>query len=366
MTRVVVLTNGPGELWDWARPVIRELKSRSAEVSLILLPCQFASGEEYRVAEDLGADKINGPYSLSGTFRAAHREGRKAEVVLQLGGDLLWGRLAARAGRAPLVCYAYGKKKGLSRCGKVFTAFPAMAEAMGGRAEVAGDLVRDSLAMESPLAVEEPAEQAVLFFPGSRAAIREFALPFLREMASILKPMAPEWELRVALSPFAPEGEEEKWRGAGFTTARGTKAFRGVSFAVTQPGTNTLELMYRGVPFCLLVPFASLSKVPLPGLAGMAASLPLAGPRLRSWALKKKGERAGLLAWPNRMAKEELAQELKGDFTPQWAAERLTLWLHDEPRRKALSSALKEVAELSPKGAASRIADEIERMAGNR
>lgn len=368
MTRVLILANGPGELWDWARPMIRELKSRSMEVSLLLLPCQFASGEESRVAKGLGADEIAGPYSLAGTFRAARAEGRRSGAVLQLGGDLLWGRLAAKAGRAPLICYAYGKKKGLSRCDGVFTAFPAMAEAMAGRAEVAGDLVRDSLEMDLQGEGEagQPGAPAVLFFPGSRAAIREFALPFLRDMASVLKGLLPLWELRLALSPFVPAGEEAKWLEGGFTVARGPGAYDGVAFAVTQPGTNTLELMYRGVPFSVLVPFASLRQVPLPGVAGMAASLPFIGPRLKSLALKKKGERAGLLAWPNRMAGRELAQEIKGDFSPPSAAERLALWLRDEPRRGALSAALKEVAGLSPLGAARRIADEIERMAGHR
>ncbi|HRX26783.1 MAG TPA: cdisaccharide synthetase, partial [Aminivibrio sp.] len=139
MKSVLLLANGPGELWGWVRPVAAELKRRSRKVSLLLLPCQFASGEERRVAESLAPDELRGPSGLAGTLRDALFLGRGAEAVLQLGGDLAWGRIAARAGRAPLLCYAYGRKNGLPRCDRVFTAFPAMAEAMGDRVYVAGD-----------------------------------------------------------------------------------------------------------------------------------------------------------------------------------------------------------------------------------
>ncbi len=363
MNPVLILTNGPGELWDWARPVIKELKRRGRKVSLLLLPCQFASGEERRVAENLSLDELQGPSSLVKTLKNVLAMGKGAGAVLQLGGDLAWGRMAARAGRSPLLCYAYGKKKGMARCDRLFTAFPSMAEAMGAGAEVVGDLVRDSLG-GAPGEMASGDKKTALFFPGSRAAIREFAMPFLKEMVPLLGAEAPDWEFKIALSPFSPEDEGEKWREAGFASLPRDVALDGVSFAVTQPGTNTLELMHRGIPFSVLVPFASVRNIPLSGLAGIVASLPGAGPAFKEFCLRRRGARPGLLAWPNRIAGRMVAPELVGDFTPREAADALLVWLRDGPRRQALGADLRQIAALAPEGGASRIADEIERMAG--
>ena len=78
MKSVLLLANGPGELWGWVRPVAAELKRRSRKVSLLLLPCQFASGEERRVAESLAPDELRGPSGLAGTLRDALFLGRGA------------------------------------------------------------------------------------------------------------------------------------------------------------------------------------------------------------------------------------------------------------------------------------------------
>ncbi len=43
--KIVLLTNGPGELWGWVRPFAAELLRRCWDVSLRILPCQFASGK---------------------------------------------------------------------------------------------------------------------------------------------------------------------------------------------------------------------------------------------------------------------------------------------------------------------------------
>jgi lipid-A-disaccharide synthase len=120
--------------------------------------------------------------------------------------------------------------------------------------------------------------------------------------------------------------------------------------------------MHRGIPFCVLVPFASLRKVPLPGIPGMLASLPGIGPCLRETVLRRRGRKMGLLAWPNRLAGRMLAEEFLGDFSPETAAEAVVPWLKDRSRRDALRAALLEVAGSAPSGAAVAIADEIERM----
>ena len=130
---------------------------------------------------------------------------------------------------------------------------------------------------------------------------------------------------------------------------------------MTQPGTNTLELMHLGIPFLVLVPFSSLRNVPVSGMAGLIAGIPLAGPVFREWVLKRKRARAGFLAWPNRIAGRAVVDEMVGDFSPGDAAERVSLWIDDSGRRECVRSSLAELSASAPRGAAKRIADEMEK-----
>ena len=63
MRKLTLLTNGPGELWGWVRPLLRELGKRGISATIALLPCQFACGEEERIAEALGARRVLPPPS---------------------------------------------------------------------------------------------------------------------------------------------------------------------------------------------------------------------------------------------------------------------------------------------------------------
>ena len=184
--RVSILTNGPGELWDWARPMATELRLRGHSVSLWLLPCPFASGREREAASLLGVDKLEGPSGVARTWRGLGAE--RTDCVLQLGGDLMFGTHLAHAAKAPLVVYTYGAKKGLGRAQAVFTACPAMASGISGKpgARSIGDLVRDALEMDahSPSAASwdwpnEPDSPRLLLLPGSRPAIRRAARDWL-------------------------------------------------------------------------------------------------------------------------------------------------------------------------------------------
>ena len=103
--KIALLTNGPGELWGWVRPFAAELLRRRWDVSLRILPCQFASGEERRIALSLGIPDVTGPESPLRTALSLRKFGKGAnepppEAVVQLGGDLILdtGHEAAASG----------------------------------------------------------------------------------------------------------------------------------------------------------------------------------------------------------------------------------------------------------------------------
>jgi lipid-A-disaccharide synthase len=364
--KVSLLTNSPGELWGWARPVVAEMRRRGHSVSLWLLPCQFASGRERAAASGLGVDKLEGPDGSAHTWRALAEE--RADRVVQLGGDLIFGRRLAARARAPLFCYAYGFKKGMGHS-RVFTAYPRMAEAIDKklgktRACVIGDLVKDSLALERQpfLWDEEKDSPRLLLFPGSRPAIRGLALNWLGEVVRSLRETAPEIRVRALFSPFVPDGEFIDWVDAGLNPCRaepGT-AMKSADYALTQPGTNTLEMMHSGLPALAAAPADFLRLAPVAGLGGLAAGVPAIGPWLKERAIRRNLERyGGFMTWPNRIAGRRVLDEISGDITPRDVARRVAEAVRDKER---LNRVRGELLSLSgPEGAVLRLCDAVER-----
>ena len=364
--KVALLTNGPGELWGWARPVIAELRKREHSVSLWLLPCQFASGYERAVASGLGADKLEGPCSSAWMWHALAQE--KTDCVLQLGGDLLFGRRIAERAGAPLLCYAYGFKKGM-KYARVFTAYQGMAESIGDNLnapiQIIGDLVKDSLALEIGKETDEITERSkaphVLLFPGSRPAIRNLSLKWFAKITRHVRARILDVQFTTMFSPFVPENELPIWENAGLNPVRnGTGAImRGSDYALTQPGTNTLEMMHCGLPALVAIPFDFLNAAPIGGLAKLISRVPLAGTALKKWKLRQSMERnGGFVSWPNRIAERAVLDEAIGNLTPYDLAERIMDSLKNE---KKLSRVRGELLELSGEaGAAARLCDAVE------
>ncbi|MDR2175816.1 MAG: hypothetical protein LBO82_07740, partial [Synergistaceae bacterium] len=374
--RVSLLTNGPGELWGWARPVAAELRGRGHSVSLWLLPCQFASGYERTAASRLGVDKLEGPESGAWMWGALSRE--KTDCVLQLGGDLLFGRRLAKSAKAPLLCYAYGFQKGMEYA-RVFTACSGMAANLNARIKagagtriperrvrVIGDLVKDSLALErEPFKWSGDDAERLLLFPGSRPAVRGLALPWLEEVVRCLRELLPAVQVGTLFSPFVPESEFPVWRDAGLNPMRGESggAMKCANYALTQPGTNNLEMMHCGLPALIAAPMDFLKVIPAGGLAGLMSGVPLLGPWLKERGIRRNLSRYGdFMSWPNRIAGRALMDELSGDITPRDIARRLAASLRDKEK---LSRVRGELLALSGGGgAASRLCDALEMEAG--
>src|SRR5690625_491656 len=96
--RIVLVSNGPGELLTWVRPVLAELKRQApaTETVISMIPCQFASGAETRIAQEFGADHVTAPAEavraltgspggvLSGSARAVSGLGGNTRLAIGL------------------------------------------------------------------------------------------------------------------------------------------------------------------------------------------------------------------------------------------------------------------------------------------
>lgn len=357
--KAAFLANGPGEVWGWCRPLLLEAHRRKWDVDVHLLPCPYASGRELEALAGLPAD-----ISLHGSAWDALKcfsHKRHYDAVLQLGGDLLFGRWLAWRQRAPLLCYSYGLKKGMKRCCKVLTSRRGLFSCEN--LEVVGDLVLDSIAPAEESLWSAPQGKRVAVFPGSRPNIRRKVLPLLREVRGEIGKREPLVELRVLLSPFAEPWETEQWQRAGFCTWTGETAsgIAGADLALTQPGTNNLELMYCEKPFMVLLPFSFLRELPLSGMVGMIDKIPWFGAALREKIIRAKiPQYIGKTSWPNRLAHRSVVPELIGDYSGDGIAEAVVSLLSDGEARERQKRKFHELASEVTPGAAERICRIIE------
>lgn len=377
---IVMVSNGPGELSTWVRPLARRLHRRqplrplaaAAPVSLrlVLVPCPNATGQEHRVASDWGLFERVLPASrfwLLLLRPARYGPWPRQGVVVFLGGDQFWTvLLSARLGYRHLT-YAEWVARWPGWNDRVALMGPAAAgrlpERWRSRAVVVGDLMADlseAARDDTPL----PAGPWIALLPGSKRAKLQVGVPFLLETADrlaalrpgcrFLLPVAPTTsvtELQGHAGPANPvarhysAGVPER-RGDELVTAAGTRirlleeqpahgALSQCSLALTTVGANTAELGALGVPMIVLVPTQHLHVMQAwDGWLGLLARLPLLrrllGVALTAWRLRHRG----FLAWPNIAAGRLVVPERVGAIEPAAIAAEASDWL-DHPERLA-------------------------------
>ena len=362
--RVTILTNGPGELWGWVRPVASELRNRGHSISLWLLPCPFSSGHEREAASLLGVDKLEGPSSASVTWRELEHE--RTDRIIQMGGDISFGLRMSKFSNAPLTVYSYRHRKELPGV-RQLTAFPQQVNFPSVNA--IGDLVKDSVNMDSSSSwdwYKDDDSPRVLFLPGSRPKIRSAVMKWLCELKGKINEKIPNARIRSLFPQFMPEKEIKQWQDAGLNPVRAGagSAMRHSDYAITQPGTNNFELMHCGLPGIVVAPEKFLKFMPVSGVAGLFANLPLVGKKIRRLGLMHTVKKwNGYISLPNRTFQRDIFTELWGDVDAEMIAERLKCELADKDRLKAVRE---ELLKLSGEGgAASRLCD-ITTGAGDR
>ncbi len=348
---IVLVSNGPGELYTWVRPVLEELRRQAPErrVTVSLVPCQFASGHETRIAETFGADYVTSPKDFLAFLaggRALHKTafGRSAGAVLGLGGSAgmalqLAERLGAPTYRYSFVPYWHKKLTTL------FVDAPRTAQrarllgAPASKLEVVGNLVADAVELAEPVA--ERGDPHILMLCGSRDGFAVHVIPFMLALADALHAHYPNarfiWPVSRLLSEEAISagiagaqkatlgGISGTREGEAVVTASGARLelvpestryahMRAADLALTIPGTNTLELGIAGVPSVVLLPLNKPEVIPLEGPGHWLSLLPLVGTALKRRAVRLAAPHLPV-SLPNNLSGENLMLELKGTLT---------------------------------------------------
>lgn len=201
---VVILTNGPGEVATWVKPVVAKLRRTAQDndvdmrISVVLAPCPHASGGELQLLQSFEEiDRCQGPegfFSLLLLGRTQDNwDWRKQGVCIFLGGDqfftLVLGRrlgyktliYAEDAARWPGLVDGY-----MLRSQEILVGVPQWARS---RCQVVGDLFADAVASASCLSPQAQDKQPVPIaglLPGSKDAKLAIGVPYFMAVANHL------------------------------------------------------------------------------------------------------------------------------------------------------------------------------------
>ncbi len=387
---LVIVGNSPGEIGGWAVPIAAEARRQAAaqqqalDVTLCLPPCQFASGQEKRVAAAANVfDRILDP---ADTFRLSLGlpgwTPPAPTVLLHVGGSFWYSNRLARRWHAR--AFAFVERAHIARIHhpfeRIFIPTSDLAERLiryGVPAEkllVTGDPRHDALpnrALVSHNGNGTPPQVTLLC--GSRNPVFSAFFPFWVRTATALRQRLPGVRLRLVVSPYvAPHVQQSiisrhrrDLDAAGIEVAHGGWShILDSDLVLTIPGANTLELAVMRIPSIVVGPASVAMVAPLEGVLGWITRPPLLGPGLRRLLLVYHKRKRPYLALPNMRAGQRIMPELSGDVTPAEVADESARLLQDEGARRRLVEALAVIPRTV--GGARAIVDAIAPQTGAR
>lgn len=421
---LLILSNGPGEISTWVRPVVQALRAQrpdrqSLRISVVLSPCSNASGREAAMATQIaGVDRVQGaadffPFLLWGKT-AEQWDWRPQGVVVFLGGDQVYPVILGRRLGYRTVIYAEWEARWHRWVDRLACMTAEVVEAAPApyrhKCQVIGDLMADVGAtshtlddLRTTLKLQSD-EVLVGIMPGSKANKLSVGLPFCLATADAIRRQYPQARFVIPVAPLLALESLARFADAhqnpdtqlfeGTTTAElvqspgelpylRTASGLAVTLWQRQPaydlmsqfqlclttvGANTAELGSLGVPMIVLLPTQKLSVMKAwDGIPGLLANLPLVGDALakaiNTVILRQIYKEGRLFAWPNLWAKAEIVPELLGPLSPQTVADQAVGYLTQPHTLATMRENLRAVR--GPAGAASRLADLILALAPN-
>ncbi|MGK7932073.1 MAG: lipid-A-disaccharide synthase [Microcystaceae cyanobacterium] len=387
---LLILSNGPGEITTWVRPVVKALRqiwpndAENLRISVILSPCPNATGKEAVIANSYPEiNRVQGCENFFSTLlwgkTAENWEWSSQGVVLFLGGDQAFSVIIGKRLGYKIVTYAEWD----ARWYRWVDSFGVRNEAVKNKVpkayqhkcEVIGDLMTDVPYLSS----EKPLENPIIgFMPGSKPNKLIQGVPFLLSITDILAKQAPHLDFIVPLAPtLTLQGlanyadpkynviiEKTGWQSGILAqeketfylkTSNNTKiklitdypAYESLcrcSIVLTTVGANTAELGALGIPMIVLLPTQQLDAMKSwDGIGGIVTRVPLLGSaiaKIINGIIIKQGK---LFAWPNIWAKREIVPELVGELTPEFVAQKVLNYLGNPEQLKEISDNLQEV-----------------------
>lgn len=388
---ILILSNGPGEVTTWVRPVVKALREQlghdisQVRISVILSPCPHASGKEtvialsYPEVDRVQAAEHFWQFLLWGKT-AENWEWRNQGVVIFLGGDQIFPVIIGNKLGYKTVVYAEWEARWHNFIDKFAIMKGQVAKNVASKYAdkftIVGDLMLEAAENDIISKIENAQTQINIIgiLPGSKAAKLTQGVPLTLAIAEYIHsklpqtkffiPVAPTLDLPTLASFANPENnlfaKAFNFQGADlidnhFLTSTGLivelkqehpayHLLSQCSICLTTVGANTAELGALAVPMIVLLPTQQLDAMrSWDGLPGILANLPFMGTTfariINWWMLKNKG----LLAWPNIWAQAEIVPELVGKLQPKEVGEMVLDLLANPEKLEAIRHKLRSV-----------------------
>jgi hypothetical protein len=363
---LIIFSNGPGEVKTWVLPLVEEVQKREDLASgfriiMVIQPCPFGSGAEGDVATEFdGVEAVIMPSEylkilFTGIGKKQYRFSREG-LIFSLGGDLMHPVLFRKRIRGTHALYDYTQNPGWGKYyDRIFVRNDYVKNKMVDKGispenlTVTGDLVYSSLKYtrtraqaRKEISVKED-EKVVIFLAGSRDFEVRYMMPvFLKVIDDLtrrikgIKPFflkspyisydfiekAVSGGDRIKLVETASGRliRSEDSNGSYIEYGEGKKVCilekgldywgRGVDFAVTIPGTNTIQLAYRKIPSLVVAPLNKPELYPVEGPFGLLKWVPVLGKMILKKVVFRYLSSFRYAALPNIYANEEIFPEL--------------------------------------------------------
>ena len=379
---ILILSNGPGEVTTWVRPVVKALREQlghdisQVRISVILSPCPHASGKEAAIA--LGYPEVDRVQAAADFWQfllwgktAENWDWRNQGAVVFLGGDQLFPVIIGKKLGYKTVVYAEWSARWHNFIDKFAIMKAQVAKNVSpkyiDKFTVVGDLMLEAAENEITSKIENPKSQINIIgiLPGSKAAKLTQGVPLTLAIAEYIHSKLPQTKFFIPVAPtldlstladFAkpennPLAKAFNFQGAdligdNLVTSTGLivalksenpayHLLSQCSICLTTVGANTAELGALAVPMIVLLPTQQLDAMrSWDGLPGILANLPGVGSSFAKlinwWMIKNKG----LLAWPNIWAQAEIVPELVGKLQPETVG-KMVLDLLENPEKLA-------------------------------
>ena len=323
---LILQTNSPGELAAWVQPiaVLAKQHDPSCVITLCLVPCQYASGQETAAAAAI----CEIDHVLTPTQTLAFLVGFKSlpfqstqGAVLCLGGDPMYAQLLGwRTGFYSSIYTEQRKKPGLF-FKHVFYKHQH-GDLMAAHVRLFTRTKSDVLAQYNL-----PDQPYLLFFLGSRPShFKAFSALFLQMLPFLLQQL-PDLHILLPLAPTLPvhvvEQFKQRCQFDRVHICQGHSLdFMAVSRAmVSLPGTNTAEAMYMHLPMLTVVPLNRPDLMVVDGVLGLVGKLPVVGRLIMKLVIRVLSRQIKFVSLPNKIAQKMIVpQYIKFIIPKDWAS----------------------------------------------
>lgn len=404
MFDILILSNGPGEITTWVRPVVQALREQSqnqsfpARISLILSPCPNATGKEVNIARSYPEiDRVQGAeyfwqFLLLGKTQE-NWDWYQNGVVLFLGGDQFFTLVISKRLGYRSVIYAEWEARWwryINRFGVMKSEIlQSIPQGYQEKVEVIGDLMADVALSSSNSRISS--DTIIGLLPGSKAAKLAQGVPLTLAIVEYLHQKRPQTRFIIPLAPTLDVQTLANFANPQYNPI--IESFGGISaelyleetpylktknnviieintqfpaynllsncqLCLTTVGANTAELGALAVPMIVLLPTQQLDAMrSWDGIPGILANLPGIGSifaKIINSLVLKTGK---LFAWPNIWAKQEIVPELVGELQPEDIANLVLNYLDHPEQLETMRQRLQQVR--GKPGAAQKLANII-------